>query len=174
MAETDEKGKNQSVDGLTRYSPELVRLLLTLIATAVAVATFFGIRVQKKELELSYLAKLSLVNPDLSSTGDVKVIYRGRDIRTLTKLSARLTNTGAVPIEKREIESPLLIAFDPQRAKILGANITGRNPGSIDATCNTTEKNEIILEHGLLNPADSVTFEVLFDGDPGSDLPQPR
>ena len=156
---------------------------VTVASLAIAGAGFiWGLRVEKrKRLDFVYLAKLSLVSPELR--GQVGVTFEDRNINNLTKLSARVTNSGDIPIEKRDIEQPPTITFNPGISvleakiternpngvivdiKVLGPKITELNPKGDQVESNTPEPNQIVIDHGLLNPGDSITFEVLLDGE---------
>jgi hypothetical protein len=168
----EELGGSVPGDKSRRLSSSLMSWLLALVATSIAVATFFGHSVDKrKQLELSYLAKLSLVSPEAGP--GVKVAFDGRQIQRLTKVSARLINTGAVPIEERDIEQQPSISFDMKKAVVLKANLT-ENPKGVKAGCKLGDGNAVVFSLGLLNPGDWVGFELLFDGDPGDDWPPPN
>jgi hypothetical protein len=146
-------------------------ITLAALATAVAVATFFGLQVEKhKSLELAYRAKLSFFNADVHATPKVSVLYDGRPISQLTKISVLVSNSGSIPIEKRDIERDSLLHFDPAKARIIEVHLTQESPVGLGAAV-TSEGNAVHISHGLLNPGDSFAFEILLDGDPGNDLP---
>lgn len=152
-------------------SVEFWSLLLGALASIVAIATFLGLQVEKhKRLDLVYRAKLSFFNPDIHSTQKVSVLYDGRPISQLTKISALVINSGPIPIEKRDVERPSVLQFDDTKARIIEAHIVQKSPPGLEATV-TTESNAVRIAHGLLNPGNSFAFEILLDGDPGSALP---
>ena len=152
-------------------SVEFWSLMLVGLATIVAIATFLGFQVEKhKRLDLIYLAKLSFFNPDIHSSQKVSVLYDGRPISQLTKISAVVINAGGIAIEKRDIERPSLLQFDGARARIIEVHITQKNPPGLEASV-VAEPNAVRIEHGLLNPGNSFSFEILLDGDPGGSLP---
>lgn len=94
-------------------------------------------------------------------------------------MSARLTNIGGAPIQETDVESTSngrrypSVDFSSTKAKVLNCNITGSNPAKITASC-AVANNSVRLEHGLLNPGDSISVEIRLEGDPGNirDLPR--
>ncbi len=161
--------KQERSDRIKRYL-EISAALAAIVGLVAAV--YFPIRGEKhKAVELRYLAKLSLVSPEATTSGKVKVAYDNRVVENPTKLSARLGNSGDLPIEAKDIEQPLVLLFEGVR--ILNAEITERSPGDIRAAVQYTDKT-VTLEHGLLNPGDYLLFEILSDGDKGWPKPQVR
>jgi hypothetical protein len=159
---------------------ERLRLLLQIIGVLspiIALAAFFGLQPEKRKvLEWEYVAKSALVNAT-ATDASVSVLYNNRPIKQLTSVSARLTNAGGAPIQEADVEASGNIRKFPSvdfgtAATILSCNVTGANRPNITATC-LTSGSSIRVEHGLLNPGDTVTLEVRFEGDPGelSNLP---
>jgi hypothetical protein len=85
-------------------------------------------------------------------------------------VSARLTNIGGAPIQETDVESTSngrrypSVDFSSTKAKVLNCNITGSNPAKITASC-AVANNSVRLEHGLLNPGDSISVEIRLEGD---------
>lgn len=153
--------------------PEILNVLLAAIATSIAIATFFGLQGDRtKKIEVAYSSKLSLVSPDAVSDSGVEVLFQGRTINNLTKISARLSNSGNLPIEERDIEQPISIPFQQGKVKILKAIITELRPSNLAAEILIGSQADVIIKHRLLNPGDYIVFEVLLDGIP-VELPAP-
>lgn len=105
---------------------EFWSLLLTGLATVVAVASFLGWQVEKrKRLDLVYRAKLSLFSPDIQSSQEsLGALRRPSDHATDTKVSALIVNSGGIAIERRDIERPSILQFDSAHARIIEAHVT--------------------------------------------------
>jgi hypothetical protein len=160
---------------------DLIRQWSPLIAVIVAVATFLGLQPSKKKLlEWEYVAKNTLVNPSIGPVEKIEINYDGQKIDQLTAISGRLVNSGQVPISSNpdELEEPPQLEFSDQ-TRIIGATITSRKNANgttisdLKASCVITD-NILRIDHGLLNPGDSVYVQILLQGDPGDidQLPQ--
>jgi hypothetical protein len=150
---------------------EFWSFLVGVVGIVLAAATFLGWQIEKhKRLDLLYLAKLSFINPDIHSSQKVSVLYDGRPISQLTKISAQIINSGQLQIVKSDFERPSMLQFDPTKARIIEAHIVERNPPGLDTNI-SIEGNAVRIDHGLLNAGNSFAFEVLLDGDPGATLP---
>lgn len=133
---------------------------------------------KKKELSIRYAARVPLVATEAKRAGDLAVTYRGVVAKDPYLLTAQVENTGNLPIEKRDIEKPLTLAFS--QGKVLRAQISGRKPAVVEAVL-TQNNNSVTVNHGLLNPGDSIAFNIIFDGPPNypaarfriSDVPEP-
>jgi hypothetical protein len=146
---------------------ELAAALATIVGLGATI--YFALKADReKKLDVTYLAKLSLVNPTATSKERVKVSYEGRDIRELVQISIRIVNSGSLPIEKRDIEEPITFPFG--NATVLAAAVVRSVPANIQAAI-VSEPRSVVVQHGLLNSGDYVEFEVLCDGDPGWPTP---
>lgn len=147
-----------------RPALELTGLFISVIAIGVSI--YLSIRAeQEKSLVLRSLSSRSLITAEASRSGDLKVSLNDKVVAKPWLLSARLENSGSIPIEQRDIEKPLTMQFP--RAVVLRAEITRRGPADVTAQV-LLHKNAVRLEHGLLNPADWIEFDILFDGEPGA------
>lgn len=125
---------------------------------------FFGARAEKeKAIGLHYLSLRPLISTENKSSDRLDVKYGDASVKQPGLLSARLENIGNLPIESRDIDKPLSLTFSD--AKILNVEITNKNPPDIDASKSHTQQVATI-SHKLLNPGDSISFDVLFDGKP--------
>ena len=168
--------------GETAAWRERLKLLLAVFGTLgpiIAIAAFLGLQPEKrKALEWEYVAETSVVNASASNLS-ITVLYGGRQIQQLTTVSARLANTGGAPIQETDVESTAggrkypSVDFGSTKAKVLNCDITGSNRPNITASCAVAD-NSVRLEHGLLNPGDSISVEIRLEGDPGDIHHLPR
>jgi hypothetical protein len=140
---------------------EILGLAIGLVSVVVSIV--FGIRAEKaKALVLQY----SPARPLLAlQANNLQVNYDGKVARRPYILSARLENTGSVPIEERDIERPLVLRF--RNAKVLGAEISERRPIDLSGVSKFDEST-VTLVPRLMNPGDSFAFDVVFDGVPAA------
>lgn len=132
---------------------------------AIVATVFFSIRSEKsKELTLTTLAKRPLLSSEASTPKNgLEVLLRGEPVTSPWLVSLRIENTGELPIEGRDIESPLKLTF--QNAKPLSVETQAKSDRSISVT-NSLESNSITVQHKLLNPNDWISIDILFDGEP--------
>jgi len=165
MPPGEEQGK-ETQRGPSFIPPRLQQIAAVVVAAlSIIVPTYFSLKSEHhKDIQIHFLAKLSMISPDLSVGERVKVSFEGRDIRNLTKLLTRITNTGDVPIAAGDIENGTLVLAS-KTTRILSAGITKRVPSNIIGRCDSDDLR-VVLTLGLLNPQDSLECEVLYDGDP--------
>jgi len=123
------------------------QFLFGLIGILVTVLLFVADRRRK---ELSILTTWKPGGPVQWSDTETNVPTR--------KFVVRLTNSGRVPILPSDFERPASL-YVPN-CQILDATITATRPSNIHPEA-TIENGEITLRPILLNPGDSVTFEVI-------------
>lgn len=119
--------------------------LFGLISVLVAILLFIADRQRK---ELSFLSIWSL--GDSVSLNDGKVLTR--------RFVVRVINTGRVPILPDDFERPVVLSVPG--CQILDASIADTKPPSIHPRA-AIDNGEIVLFPLLLNPGDSITFEVI-------------
>ena len=163
---------DSSKKGDSKISPKLSLILqlsgIVIALFALLIPTYLSIRGNiRKELEVRYLAQLSIVNPQATDEGDLEVRYKGDRILNLSKISGKIINSGNVPITASDIEEP--IQFSISKGKILGARIIRTIPTGIRATA-SIDSSICLVRPGLLNPGDVVEFELLMDSN--TNLPE--
>jgi hypothetical protein len=147
---------------------KLIAAVIGIASPILAFATFLGLKPEKrKALEWEYLSKSSLVNPSAAAVEKIEVSYEQRKIKQLTVISARLVNVGAIPIDGNDVKDGAFptVTFT-NGVNVIGAEIKDRTPSNLKAAI-TFGTNYVRLEHGLLNPTDSVLLQLVLEGDPG-------
>jgi hypothetical protein len=84
-------------------------------------------------------------------------------VTNLSKIAIRYSNSGAIPIESKDIENPLTLDFS--NSLVLDAKIVEKHPANLQTDISFTN-NLVTIKHGLLNPGDLLQIETLCDGDP--------
>jgi hypothetical protein len=146
----------------TRRTLEFVTLILSMVAIGVTV--YFSLRSEKKkDLTLRFLVVRQLLDADAGRSNGLAITYQGIQIRQPWLLSARLENTGDLPLERRDIEQPLTLVF--QTVRVLGGDVSARSPRDLEASARV-DSLSVIVTNGLLNPGDSYSIDILTDGRP--------
>ena len=108
------------------------------------------------------MSKSSLVNPATPATEKIQVSYDGRQINQLTVITAKLSNTGALPIGGDDEMYPT-VKFSK---KVIRADTKDPNRRGIKAEA-VFNDHSVEIQHGLMNVGDSVPIQILLEGDPG-------
>jgi len=146
---------------------EKIKLIATIIGIAspiLALLTFVGLKPDKtKLLEWEYISKSTLVNSSAESVDKIEVAYSGRKIKQLTAISGRLSNVGSLPIDSSDVKDGAYpeIHFP---SEVISAEMKGANRNGIKASVKTSGTS-VFIEHGLLNPGDSIAVSLLVEGD---------
>ena len=142
--------------------------IVGIISPIIALATFIGLKPEKKKvLEWEYVSKSSLVNTSAASSDKIEVHYEGRKIKQLSVVTARLFNSGSISIDASDVKDlayPTVLF--PSNVNVIGAEIKSRSPSDLRAQI-FYQGNQVRVENGLFNPTDSVTIQILLEGDPG-------
>jgi hypothetical protein len=128
---------------------------------------YYIARDRPKALELHYTAKLSLFDAQARQAGGLRklqVTYNGRPAKDPVVVSGRLVNSGEVPIAAADVTTPPAIDFTP--LPVLDAFVAKTDPPGVEAECRVSGSSVAIVPR-LLNPGDTVDFNVVCDGDPG-------
>lgn len=137
----------------------------TIIATLIAVLTYFAARGPEKALAVRVLSSSSLLKGDTSDVSQLKLLYGEESVFAPFRLSVVIESTGRAPIQKNDIEQEL--AIELKGSRVLRAWVSKATPKSID--CQVSHAGEkILVSHGLLNTGDLVFVEILTDGEPKS------
>ena len=154
------------------WDKHLVRWSAVATIVGLAVAVYFGIKAKdKRAIEIAYLGKLSLITTEPSYADRLSIRYGTQDVRGLTKLGVRISNSGGMPIERRDVEQPITFPFSS--GKILEAGIVEKFPTHLQAEI-SFKSNQVTVSNGLLNPNDFMRVEILCEGDPGWPKPNFR
>lgn len=119
---------------------------------------------QSKGITLWTVTSRSLLTTEVRA--NLTILFNEISVELPWVYTVRLTNTGSLPIESRDVEKPLTMTFTDSR--IVHAEITTKEPHDVEANA-IHSSDELTLRHGLLNPGDWFEADVLFDGQP----PQP-
>ncbi|MCW2237554.1 hypothetical protein [Azospirillum canadense] len=150
----------------TIRSPRIEAASLIVAILSVLVAVYFGIKTEnKKEITIRYLTERNLVSIEASKTNGLDITFQGKPVKSPWIASIRIENTGDIPIDQKDIESPTTIIFP--NAAVLDARIVEQQPANIDSTVNNAG-NYLAVIHKLLNPGDSITIDVFLDGNPSN------
>jgi len=144
-------------------SSQAITCILAL--AAVLVAIYFGIRADKnKSLRIECVAERRLVTQDAPRGEGFAVVYQGETISDPWLLTLRISNDGELPIVATDIEEPLTIIVE--NATLLRCEVTTQEPGNLSVTAEVSAQS-VVVRHGLLNPRDGFSLDVLADGKPG-------
>jgi len=142
---------------------KIVGTVVGIVSAVAAVATFIGFKPEKRKvIEWEYVSKSSLVNPATSATEKIQVFYDARQIKQLTVITAKLSNTGSLAVDGSDEMYPV-VKFSE---KVIRADTKEPNRLGIRAEARFDE-HSVEIRHGLLNPGDSIPIEILIEGDPG-------
>jgi hypothetical protein len=137
-----------------------------LTAIVIAITIYFAFRpTESKQMTLTSNGLRPLININAQNPGDFKILYRGKEVASPWIFSGSLTNTGNTPIDASDVENNKMLIIFPNVA-VLRPVITSVQPkdiiASIDAAGDTVE-----LSHKLMNPGDTISFDVILSGEPG-------
>ena len=144
-------------------SKKIIAIITILLAVlAVITPVLWDVYMRKAALELHHLSSITLLDdPNIEK---LEIIYKGKSITNITKLSFLLKNSGKLPILREHIVEPIKISFSGIR-KILDVNVSSTNPDNLELHYNISEKEDYItIDFPLLNPGDFAYFSVLASG----------
>jgi hypothetical protein len=96
----------------------------------------------------------------------LQITFEGREVKSPWASTVEIQNSGNVPIEEADVESPITVNFKP--ADILFAEITRTLPRGVNASIEH-DKHILTVKHKLLNPDDRLVINLILDGEPDLD-----
>jgi hypothetical protein len=103
---------------------------------------------------------------------DIKIRYKGKKIKSLFVMQARLKNTGNVPIRKVHVVEPLTFTFHPGAELYDEPLVVYKYPCDLEVswffseTGPNSKPSTVSLDFELLNPGDELLVEFVWDGQP--------
>jgi hypothetical protein len=143
----------------------LSRLLQTLVPIAGVTVAIAGIAIgysyRKKELSAVYLGTEKVVSPEVGGVqSDLRIEFRGQNIRSLVKMSFVLRNNGAGAVRIDDVKEPVQLVF-PQEVKLLNTLTEKTTPVAfLFHSTLAPDQNTVALDFLLLNSGDEAYFSV--------------
>lgn len=89
------------------------------------------------------------------------VSYNGETLNELSKISISIENVGRMPIQERDVSSPLTVQFS-EDTSVIDASLDERHPENLEVEMAFNRVDgSVVLKFPLLNPGDSITFSAL-------------
>ncbi len=139
---------------------QIVGAVSAVIAVVVAIGTFYlSQRADKMELTAEIISNTTLLNAEIpTTTKDLKLIYKNKEVPNVSISNIRISNTGRLPIRTSDIEVPLSIHMNC--VEIISSKIVSSNPSTLPVS--TSHKGSIVaIEKALINPMDEFTVEIV-------------
>lgn len=142
----------------------LWQFISIVVAISIPIAFYF---LQRNYKELSYeiVSATPLISKSKEIEGNLKIIYKDKTVDNIYLIIIKLINSGNVPINRNDYESPIVFSFNPNIG-IIQADVIKNEPDSIKSII-SIDSNKLLIEPLLLNESDSITFKVIlsvFDG----------
>jgi hypothetical protein len=124
-------------------------------------ATFFVFFKQLQRKSLIYKIDSSIILEVANEfRADLKIIFKGRSIDSLTLVSVKFSNNGNTSIEKKDYDRSLTVDFG-DKAEVLSFNITEQSPDNLDVVLKSGNNKAIEIEALLLNQKDYFVLQAL-------------
>lgn len=140
---------------------QFVGAVLALLALVVMVIVFLVQR-QRKGLSYEFMTNAPVITVKDEDVGDLKLMFQGQQVTKSRLLMVRFSNTGNVPIQPADYETPITLSLAPG-GKILSAAITGTEPPNINIAV-TSDSNAVSFSKALLNARDTFICRILVSG----------
>jgi hypothetical protein len=112
-----------------------------------------------KDIKCAIVSSTSLVKVDTRLKNDLQVLYKGKAIQDATSVIIRISNSGKLPIARKDFDRPIAFIF-AQTSEILSAEIVKTDPKGLGAKLKITDNN-IELQPLLMNSGDSVDISAI-------------
>jgi len=117
----------------------------------------------KSAIELNVMAITKIVD-EVQGMDRLKVIYNGKTMPSMSKLSFVLNNSGRTPIIEKDVISYPIVKFSKNN-EILEVKIDGLKPPNLQQEHSiNTKNNSFEIKFPLLNPNDKIEFSVFVSG----------
>ena len=142
-------------------SPVLQGIAAVVAVIATGVQYVSNLR-PESALVVQLVSNAPLLSPNAKAIGTIKISVGQEQINIPSRAVLELKLAGHNPIRSADIEKPIILDF--ANASIISASIIEQNPKDVEVSCSVFEKNAKIM-FGLLNPGDSFSVEIIYDGE---------
>jgi hypothetical protein len=164
-ARAQELSKSSVVAKLLKFIPVLA-LLVALAGIWIAVQS------RKKEISCEFTGASRLVSVVPGGIpGDVRMDFHGEPVKSLTRMTFTIRNTGAAAVKKEDVRETLRLVF-PSSVSVLSASTESTTPTGIQfVTTLSPDSHQVLLSFDLLNASDEARIAVyLINSDPAAPL----
>ena len=128
------------------------------------IAIIVGIKQnRKKKLSYNVLFSEPLLNFDKKLQNDLNVTYKGQEVEQLNVFQIKFINDGKVPIRRDDFDEPIECLFYNCKT-FFDIELTDSNPKNLRINVDQKDKR-LIIQPTLINPNDSFTLRITFDGE---------
>jgi len=138
-----------------------ISLVVSILALVIPIVLTI-VQEDNKELTYQIVSESTIVNLSDSVFQEIEVRYKGQPVKKLNVTTAKIINSGDLPIRPAEYDSPLTINFD-QEAELLRAIVVEKVPKYLQIEI-IEEKKGVQIKPTLLNVGDSFTLQLMSKG----------
>jgi hypothetical protein len=138
---------------------QIVGIAIGVVSLLLGVVYFRANR-QRKALAYNVVSNTPLLTLDEELDGQVSVSFEGEPVGDLHVVVLAVANTGNVPIEQDDYETPLSFEFSGAEACVLSAQVVKTRPPSLNVSVDS-DRNAVTLQKALLNSQDLIHVKVL-------------
>lgn len=120
---------------------------------------------ESKGIEVEIISKISLIElKDDANLKSLKIVYKDKEIRNLSKFHLRLKNIGRTSIKNVEVFAPIQLSFGPG-TKVIDSFLVNKSPENLNFSVPTNNGTSIDFKFDLLNKGDFADFVTYITGD---------
>lgn len=143
--------------------------LIAFGASIVTIATFIGDEKPNKKFEIRITTSIKLTPPSPEGAAkDLTITYKDSPLLSPHQIQITASNGGNIPITHQDVESDATLQI--LSSKVIAVNTVNLSPTDLYATCTPHEEHtdKVKITHQLMNPGDSITCDILLDGEPSA------
>lgn len=116
---------------------------------------------EKVDITVQINSVATVISKDLPIQ-NLEVLYSGKKVEALNRVSIQIENTGRTPITSSDVIKPIELKFSD--SEIIEAKIVAFKPSNLEITLSKLEPNKLLANFSLLNPNDKATIDILLLG----------
>lgn len=136
----------------------IISLVLTLFGVIAPIA--WDYYTGKKSISLTLASHDQIISANTGVEG-LEINYRGTNLKTLSRMTFLIENTGSTPISEADVVSPIEIKLS-EAANILETIISSKLPNNLELWT-TKSRRTVTVKFSLLNPGDKAVLSLLTD-----------
>jgi hypothetical protein len=140
-----------------------IGVVVAIIAIVVSIIIYRR-QTQRKALTFVVKSAYPLLTGTEELKGRLQVQVDGVAVNNIDLMFIEFSNSGNVPIERSDFDSPVEVRFEPP-ARIISVVVDSEEPKEIGALLSIQEENSVTLNPLLLNPGDKVTLKFILSSD---------
>ncbi len=138
---------------------QFVGVIIAIITIYITYSIYQDQKLNKK-INIEILSNNPLITVNADITSDISILYKNKQVNTMSIILLKFTNAGNVPIIEQDYSEPISIELS-KNSEIGEVSVQETNPAGIKIAATIISPNTLEISKVLLNPGDQFIIKIL-------------